>query len=121
MIAARISAGRPAHRVQEDPDNGVFLPPTAGEAADLLAVSKNTVEVARKVVRKGSPALQAATSEGSVPIATAARVAEKLDTEGQDAYADKVRAGADPVKAAGPGAQQCDNGPSSSGRPFGLG
>lgn len=75
------------------------LPPTRLEAARMLSVSPAQVDRARSVERNGTEALRAAVEAGSVPVSTAARMAEQ-PVEDQDTFVREVESGADPRKAA---------------------
>jgi hypothetical protein len=111
MIAARLST-RPAGNAGLDrmnwhqPVDINGLPPTRAEAAELLAVGESSVQKAKVVQRSGTVGLQALVADGHAPVATAARVAVEMEPDEQDAYVERVRAGADPVKSAPPDMSQ---------------
>jgi hypothetical protein len=107
IIAARI-AQRPAGNAgvpKRQLGNITGLPPTTSEASTLLGVGVSTVQKAKRVIADGTDLLQALAAEGGASVSTAARVSQ-LPPEEQDAYVEKVKAGADPVKAAGPDLKQ---------------
>lgn len=101
MIAARL-AQRPRGGDQRANGDITDCPPTRAAAAEMLGVTDGQVGKAKQVLREGTEGLIAAASDGSVPVATAARVATELSPEEQDEFVEKVRAGADPVKVAPP-------------------
>lgn len=72
----------------------------------MLNVSPMSITRARSVEAEGTESLQALVADGLAPLTTAARVATELPAEEQDAYAEAVRAGADPVKSAPPDLKQ---------------
>jgi hypothetical protein len=82
----------------ESPD-GVSLPgPTRTHVKELLNVSEGSMHRAKVVERQGTPSLVSITSEGKVPLASAARVAE-APAETQEEFVAAVRAGEDATKA----------------------
>ena len=104
MIAAKLAVRPPnanTNVILKDQDRIDIntVPPTIQEAADLLAVSRSSVQTAKIVTARGSSDLQAMVSNGQVPVTTGARVADLPPDEQRD-YVDKVRSGVDPVKAA---------------------
>lgn len=112
MIAARMAERKSGYRTETahhsiggDVADISHIPPSINEAADLLEVKRAAVVTAKRILRDGTPGLQDLASEGDTPITTAARVSE-LPPEEQDDYVEKVRAGADPVKAAPPDLKQ---------------
>jgi len=112
MIAAKLATRRPGYRNEtarlsiDDPhDIGGIIPPSVPEVAQLLGVKANTVTTAKRIIRDGTADLQSLIAEGAAPVSTGARVAELPPAE-QDAYVKKVRAGANPVKAAPPDLKQ---------------
>jgi len=107
MIAARIATRKHGVRSNEPqiPRTG-DLPPSVGEAAVLLDVAENQVTKAKRIIRDGTDGLVEIATSGHVPITTAARVATELSPDEQDAYVERVKAGADPVKAAPPDLKQ---------------
>lgn len=111
MIAAKLARRAPGERraiAEAKVPNPSYegVPPSQAEASEMLQVSESSVQKARRVVTSGTPQLQALVEEGHAPVATAARVAVELSDDQQNAYVEKVRSGADPVKAAPPNLQQ---------------
>lgn len=108
VIAAKIASRRPGEHHQFDGGNvsSETFPPTRSEAAAMLNVSPMSITRARSVEAEGTESLQALVADGLAPLTTAARVATELPAEEQDAYAEAVRAGADPVKSAPPDLKQ---------------
>ncbi len=114
MIAARLAQRKPGYRtaiLEGQMGDITHLPLTIQEATDLLGVAESSVKKAKQVIRDGTESLQDLASEGGTPVTTAARVATELPPEEQDAYVAKVRAGADPVRAAPPDLQQRSRNP----------
>lgn len=109
MIAGRLANRPSGHRDGMVPKSGGSYEHPAkkrSDAASLLNVSTSSVQKAKVVLRDGTEALAHLVADGHVPVATAARVAGELTSDEQDAYAEKVRAGADPVKSAPPNLNQ---------------
>lgn len=105
MIAGRIATYRPGR--PETTSYEVVSPDLKiADAAALLDVSQTKVQTAKSLLRDGTDKLVALTDEARVPLKTAQRVAATLTPEEQDEYVEKVRAGANPVKAAPPDLQQ---------------
>lgn len=108
MIAGRLATRATGHRDRAtDGSGGSYEPPAPkrSDAASLLNVSVSAVQKAKIVLRNGTDALAALVADGHSPVTTAARVAD-LSADEQDAYAEKVRAGADPVETAPPDLKQ---------------
>lgn len=73
---ARLELGANQHR-RQGPPNGGPSTPTTEEAAALLGVAPRTVERAKKVIESGIPAVVASLREGNIPVASAAKLAER--------------------------------------------
>jgi ParB-like chromosome segregation protein Spo0J len=108
MIGARIAERHNGQRALGKAASGEAAfrddppPPSHAEAAELLNVSRASIQRARDVVKHGTKALQQATDRGEVPTATAARVATSLDTDQQNEFVRAVDNGADPRRLASP-------------------
>jgi ParB-like chromosome segregation protein Spo0J len=72
MIAKKL-ANMPAHRPA---DNGANLRTSQNEAAELLKVSRRSVQLAAVIQEKAAPELVAAVERGDIPVSTAARLVD---------------------------------------------
>jgi N6-adenosine-specific RNA methylase IME4/ParB-like chromosome segregation protein Spo0J len=72
MVAARVATMRQGERT----DLAAIDARSQGEAADLLNVSRESAQRARKVIEKGTPELAAAVDAGKVAVSTAAVLTE---------------------------------------------
>jgi hypothetical protein len=111
MIAARLAQRKPGYRDETAHQSGDLpnigeIPPSVSQAAALLGVKENTVTTAKHIIRNGTEGLQQLVADGLAPVTTGSRVAVELSPDEQNAYVEKVRAGADPVKAAPPDLKQ---------------
>lgn len=102
IIAGKIAdraVGRPIEEMASaEAINGEV--PSRIEAAELLHVSRSSVERARRIQRNGTEGMKALTESGQVPLATADRLVSSLDPEEQDEFVRKVEAGMTPRTAA---------------------
>jgi N6-adenosine-specific RNA methylase IME4 len=69
-----------------------------GKAGDLLNVSPDSIQRARKVIDDGTPELVAACDQGAIKVSAAAHLSDK-DPAYQRAVLAKVREGASPIEA----------------------
>lgn len=108
MVAGRLAdavrGGQPgntnAKRIREKKDSFQDRPGRSGvsqdKASQLLRVSHSAITDARKVQSKGVPELVSIVDEGSVPVATAARVAKTMNEEAQREFVERVKRGDKP-------------------------
>lgn len=68
------------------------------QAADVMNVSRRTVQDARKVINEGTPELVAACEAGEIPVSTAASIVSK-PAEEQKAVVNLVKSGMEPKNA----------------------
>lgn len=106
MVAAKIADRANGQRSRSPASSaaGDLEPPspTQTEAAHLLDVTRGQVQRARQVITHGTEELKTLVENGSVPVATAARVATTLPADEQNAFAEQVREGANPRHVAPP-------------------
>lgn len=103
MVVARIANTVPGWNGSSLPrkrgEDVPHLPPTQGQAAEMLNVGRSSVTDARRVVKRGLPELQATVDEGLVRVGTAARLSG-MDEDTQRAFIARVRSGERPTEAA---------------------
>lgn len=94
MIAKKL-ANMPAHR----PDaNGANLRTSQNEAADLLKVSRRSVQLAAVVQDRAAPDLVAAVERGDIPVSTAAQLVDLPKARQREIAKDGKRAAARAAK-----------------------
>ena len=85
MVAAEVATRKSGERGPAKEKGGAIAPPFGGvsqsEAAEALAVSRDSVKRARKVIDKGTPELQDAVRDGTVAVSRAAKLADKPPDE----------------------------------------
>lgn len=98
MVAARIAVRTPGNRSKmlETVFTESNLPPTQGQATEMLGVGHTSITKARRVMRTGIPELAAVVDDGSVRVETAARVAG-MDEDTQREFVKRVKDGERPT------------------------
>lgn len=109
MIAARIADRHQGRPPKNRPADDVSL--TRDQVAGMLQVSRSQISRARQVHQDGTPELKALVENGTVPVATAARVAATLPHAEQRLFVAKVQGGANPRHVAPPEKEQVDTMP----------
>jgi hypothetical protein len=101
MVVARIADRKPGLRNQAAPRKrgADHLPPTQGQAAELLNIGLSSVTDARRVMRRGTPELRELVDDGLAAVSTAARVSG-MDQDIQREFVNRVRGGERPTDVA---------------------
>lgn len=101
VVAGKMADRSPGERTA-NASAEAFQAPAQREAAELLNVSRSSVQRARTVMSQGTPAVTQLVESGKVPLATAERVVRQLAPADQDEFARKVNGGMRPRGAAPP-------------------
>lgn len=102
MVVARIADRKPGLRNQSAPRNrgaDHHLPPTQGQAAEMLNIGLSSVTDARRVTKMGTPELRELVDDGLAAVSTAARVSG-MSQDIQREFVQRVRNGEKPTDVA---------------------